>query len=224
MFEYTKDTLMNEIDIDNEKLDNQKSKKRKIEKEVYKISEFRILKSKINHEIKNVIGLYLALIPTVILLSVNMSLFSVATNLGVLLMIAKIRLNISNYKDILKSMYAEYLDLTKLELKEQEEVLFEQIKMVEYNIEKINTRIAENNELLCDIENYEISDNIYSDGVYSFLKESKTQEDYDLACHIEEICKTNFIENYLNEKVDYSGVHFNSYLKEENSKKLVKKL
>lgn len=109
----------------------------------------------------------------------------------------------------------ENIELTK-------EILDSKRSVIECEMKKTLDLIRDDKLMLQEFSDYEKTDKYFSSGKQFCMKQAKNEEEFRELIKLLNICNTNSLESFLEEKLDYSDIHYENGQVEV--KKLTKKL
>ena len=220
MFESIKEDYIKEMDRCTNILNDVNDEISQKKEELDKIDEYKIIKG---HLKVNTVWLFAYGIATVLsipILSSGVNIITIFLSLGLGGGLSLHLAERNDCKNKIKCKYKKYLGLNKKELKELEKLLNKELsnlksnnKNIEKEIDRINYRIHEIN-----IFNLELQE------IALLTNDVRIMEDKKYLLNALEVSRNYTVQNYLNEKVDYSSVHFSNEFQKDDGKKLVKKL
>jgi len=243
VFEYCKNIVNDEIELDMKRYDEHREIKDEVQEKLNRLFHFQEIKfeSKVNK-------VRLAISSIFLISSAGLAIFISSFFLGVVALLSLLKTiqcvkhvtedkieYIKNHRicleiaeEVLKKDLSN-LELTREMIKEVEKHLRQESEKIDSKLDEIMNSISKNNQILDHLEDYETAcENFTKTGAIN-LKDVKSAEDLSKVRRIMEICRNNSLETYLSEDIDYSNIHFDNNIGDsinytESSKKLIKKM
>lgn len=227
MFEYTKDLYTRIIDKNNQKYKELFVLVDDINDSIYKINKYLELKEEFNHDKIKLVS-YSCLLIGSLIATIKFSFLFI---FGILISLLKTIVYANEVNDdnkFLKNDYYEYLCLNNNEIYNIRINLMEKKHSLDDKIRDIRNYIKKYQSLLDELNKYEGYDKKFSSEDWYCLKKAKDASQLALLRKQKKICDDIFKE-YLNNKINYSSIHFDNKIDNvmsysNESKKLMKKL